>query len=352
MSGVALPLPATRGLALPTALTLLGGALLLAFLAMLSVGAIAIPPERILRALLGLADPEHASDVAILWTLRLPRTLLAGLAGAVLGLSGAVMQGLFRNPLADPGLLGVSAGAALGAVAMIVVGLAVLPAPLRPYAVAAAAFAGALLVTVLVLRLATVEGRVVVATMLLAGIVFNAFAGAGTSAFVFAANDLQIRDILVWTMGSCAAANWPALGATLAASLPLLSAGPFLARALNALILGEREAGSLGIPVEALKRRAVILVALGVGGAVAATGMIGFVGIVAPHLVRLMRGAGHGWTLPASAMLGAILLMLADGFARVAVAPAELPIGLVTALLGAPFFLMLLLRSRGLMDSR
>lgn len=322
---------------LPLALLTL---LILALL--LGVGAVPIPPWRVLGAVLG---PGIGADGAIVWGLRLPRTLLAALAGAALGLSGAVMQGLFRNPLADPGLLGVSAGGAFGAVTMIVLLLPLVPPALRPHAVAAAAFVGALLVTALALLLALRERRMGVAGLLLAGIVLNAFAGAATSAMIYAADDMQLRDVTFWTMGSAAAATWPVLGATLLTSLPLLLAAPLLARGLDALILGEREAASLGIRVEWLKWGAVGLVALAVGGAVAATGLIGFVGMVAPHLVRLAGGAGHRWVLPASALMGALLLAAADGLARTAVAPAELPIGLVTALLGAPVFLFLLLRA-------
>jgi len=349
MSISLMPRTAMRPLSLRGAITLLvllvGGAVMLA----LGTGAIRIPPDAVLRALVlpAEADPR---DVAVVWTLRLPRTLLAALVGAVLGLSGAIMQGLFRNPLADPGLLGVSAGAALGAVGMIVLGLALLPAGARPYATATAAFVGALLVTLLVLRISAHEGRVLVASMLLAGIALNALVGAATSALIFAANDLQLRDILFWTMGSCAGATPLALLVTLLAALPMLAAAPWFARGMNALILGEREAASLGIPVERMKLWAVLLMALAVGAAVAAAGMIGFLGLVAPHLARLLRGADHRWVLPASALIGAALLPLADAASRVLVAPAELPIGLLTALLGGPFFLALLLRHRLRLD--
>lgn len=355
MSEAALSVPRARAMGHGMALLLLGGAALCGLLVALGIGAIRIPPDGVLRELLaplGLATSAPGPEGAIIWTLRVPRTLLAMLAGGVLGLAGAIMQGLFRNPLADPGLLGVSAGGALGAVFMIVVGLALLPVPLRPYATAGAAFLGALLVTLLVMRVAQHEGRVMIASMLLAGIIFNALAGAATSALIFAADDMQLRDILFWTMGSVAGATPAVLGATLLAALPLIIAAPFLVRGLNALILGEREAQTLGIPIERLKWGAVLLVALAVGAAVAASGMIGFVGIVAPHLARLMRGADHRWVLPASALIGAALLPLADAAARVLVAPAELPIGLLTALLGGPFFLALLLRQRFALDGR
>lgn len=311
-------------------------------------GAIALPPDRVLAALLspiGLAEAA-GSDVAIVWSLRLPRTLLAALVGAVLGLAGAIMQGLFRNPLADPGLLGVSSGGALGAVAVIVVGVPLLPDAFRPPAVALAAFAGALLATLLVLRVATAGGRLSVPMMLLGGVAVNALAGAGTGVLIFAADDLQLRDILFWTMGSVAGAASPGLVVTLAAAMPLLLLLGWFARALNALILGEAEALHLGIPVETAKRAAVGAVALAVGAAVAASGTIGFVGLVAPHLVRLLAGSNHRWVLPASGLAGAALLVAADVVARIAVVPAELPIGLVTAMIGGPFFLALLRRRR------
>jgi iron complex transport system permease protein len=305
----------------------------------IAIGPIALPAERVLAALLGVGSD---ADAAIVWTLRVPRTLLAALVGAVLGLAGAVMQGLFRNPLADPGLLGVSAGGALGAVAAIVVGVPLLPEALRPAAVALAAFAGALVATVLVLRIALVQGRVSVPLMLLGGVAMNALAGAGTGFLIFAADDLQLRDIMFWTMGSVAGAAGPGLVVALVAAAPLLLMLPFLARALNALILGEAEASHLGIRVEAVKWSAVGATALAVGAAVAASGTIGFVGLVAPHLARLVGGSDHRWVLGASALLGALLLVAADALARIAVVPAELPIGLVTALVGGPFFLALL----------
>jgi iron complex transport system permease protein len=351
MSGVATlpPIAARRGLGDAAALALLGAIAAAVLVAAIGIGPIPLSPLRVLAALasgLGLPVAAEPRDLAIVLVLRVPRTLMAALVGAALGVAGAVMQGLFRNPLADPGLLGVSAGGAAGAVATIVLGAALLPAPLRPYATTIAAFLGALAVTGLVQRIATVEGRVLMATMLLAGIVFNALAGAVTGGLIFAADDLQLRDIMFWTMGSCAGASWPRLALVGSSVLPLILAAPWLRLALNALILGEREAVTLGIAVERLKRAAVVLVALAVGASVAATGTIGFIGIVAPHLVRLARGAHHGWVLPASALTGAALLAAADAASRTVVAPAELPIGIVTAMIGGPFFLFLLMRER------
>jgi iron complex transport system permease protein len=339
MSATTLSAPARRRLSRNTGLAALAVAALAAMACAIAIGPIALPAERVLAALLGVGSD---ADAAIVWTLRVPRTLLAALVGAVLGLAGAVMQGLFRNPLADPGLLGVSAGGALGAVAAIVVGVPLLPEALRPAAVALAAFAGALIATVLVLRIALVQGRVSVPLMLLGGVAMNALAGAGTGFLIFAADDLQLRDIMFWTMGSVAGAAGPGLVVALVAAAPLLLMLPFLARALNALILGEAEASHLGIRVEAVKWSAVGATTLAVGAAVAASGTIGFVGLVAPHLARLVGGSDHRWVLAASALLGALLLVAADALARIAVVPAELPIGLVTALVGGPFFLALL----------
>jgi iron complex transport system permease protein len=344
----AVALPGGRRLGTRAALALLAALLAATLLAALATGPVALSPARVLAVLTG--DAASPRDAAIVLTLRLPRTLLAALVGAVLGAGGAVMQGLFRNPLADPGLLGVSAGGAMGAVTSIVIGAAFLPPSLRPHAGAIAAFAGALAITLAVQRLATVAGRVLIGAMLLAGIVFNALAGAVTSAMIFAADDMQLRDILFWTMGSVAGANPRTLGVVTAASLPLLIAAPLLARALNALILGEREAMTLGIAVETVKRLAVVLVALAVGASVAASGMVAFVGVIAPHLCRLARGADHAWVLPGSALVGAALLVAADTVARTILAPAELPIGLVTALIGGPFFLALLFRQRLAVD--
>lgn len=344
-----------RGLRHAGALALLVAVLAATLVLAIATGPVALSPARVLAALahgLGLPLAVDARDAAVVLVLRVPRTLMAALVGAVLGLAGAVMQGLFRNPLADPGLLGVSAGGATGAVATIVLGGSFLPRPFRPHATTVSAFLGALAVTLLVQRIATVEGRVLIATMLLAGVVLNALAGAVTAAFVFAADDLQLRDIMFWTMGSCAGATRERLLLVASGAIPLFAASPWFARGLNALILGEREAVTLGIAIERLKRFAVVLVALAVGASVAASGTIGFIGIVAPHLVRLARGADHAWVLPAAALAGAILLASADAAARTVIAPAELPIGLLTALIGGPFFLVLLVRQRQAVDYR
>ncbi|MET1081363.1 MAG: iron chelate uptake ABC transporter family permease subunit [Pseudomonas sp.] len=284
----------------------------------------------------------------ILGQIRLPRTLLGLAVGAVLALSGVAMQGLFRNPLADPGLVGVSSGAALGAAIAIVGGSAWggLPPAVAPYLLSICAFAGGLGVTALVYRLGRRDGRTSVATMLLAGIALTALAGAVIGLFTYLADDATLRSLTFWNLGSLNGASyarlWPLLLVTVTVALWL----PWRARGLNALLLGESEARHLGFEVERLKRELVFCTALGVGAAVAAAGMIGFIGLVVPPLVRLLVGPDHRVLLPASALAGASLLLFADLIARLALAPAELPIGIVTAMLGAPFFIYLLLRSR------
>lgn len=298
-------------------------------------------------------DALSVRDRIIISDIRLPRVVLGVLVGASLAVSGAVMQGLFRNPLADPGLIGVSAGASLGAVLVIVVGATVL-APvttaLGTFSLPIAAFLGGLAATLILYNVATRQGRTSVATMLLAGIALAALAGAFTGVLVFVADDRQLRDLTFWQLGSLAGATWTKIGAVAPIIVLALAATPFLARGLNALALGEATATHLGIPVQRLKYVAIVAVAAAVGASVAVSGGIGFIGIVVPHLLRLAMGPDNRYLLPASALLGASLLLLADAVARTIVAPAELPIGIVTAVAGAPFFLWILLRKRGVID--
>ncbi|MCQ4326783.1 iron ABC transporter permease [Pseudomonas stutzeri] len=319
----------------------------------LALGPLSLPLGDTLRAVLRLLGLPLAADgleqaELIVAQLRLPRALLGLAGGAVLALSGVAMQGLFRNPLADPGLIGVSSGAALGAAAAIVGGalLGGLPAIVEPYVLSLSAFLGGLGVTLLVYRLGRRDGQTHVATMLLAGIALTALAGASIGLFTYLADDATLRSLTFWNLGSLSGASygrmWPLLLVTGAVALWL----PRRAKALNALLLGESEARHLGFDVERIKRELVICTALGVGAAVAAAGLIGFVGLVVPHLMRLLVGPDHRVLLPASALAGASLLLLADIVARMLLIPAELPIGIVTALLGAPFFLYLLLRGR------
>jgi len=319
--------------------------------AALGIGAVAIAPSEVLAIaashlgfeLNGLAFAPRQE--AVLLAIRVPRVLLALLVGGTLGASGAAVQALFRNPLADPALIGTASGAALAAALVIVL---VPPPPvdapqwLRLAALPLAAFVGSSLATATVYRLGS---RAATATLLLAGIAVNALAGAATGLLSFLANDAQLRSLVFWSLGSLGGATWQGLGAAAPGLLATLVALPFLASPLNALLLGEAEARHLGVDVERLKRRVVLLSALGVGAAVSIGGVIGFVGLVVPHLIRLAVGPDHRIVIPGSIALGAALLLGADLLARTVVAPAELPIGIVTALAGAPFFLWLLPRS-------
>ncbi|SNR73441.1 FecCD family ABC transporter permease [Puniceibacterium sediminis] len=306
-------------------------------------------------ALYKLANGQTLSDMEriVLWDIRAPRTLMGAFVGASLAVAGAVMQGLFRNPLADPGLVGVGAGAGLGAICAIVLG-ALLPAAFinlfGNWLVSAAAFLGGWGSTLLLYRVATRSGRTSVATMLLAGIALGALAGALSGLLVYMADDRQLRDLTFWGLGSLAGATWAKLFVAVPLILLSICAAGFLGRGLNAMALGEATAHHIGIPVQRLKTVAVMTVAASTGAAVAVAGGIGFVGIVVPHLLRLATGPDHRMLLPNAALLGASLLIGADVIARVVIAPAELPIGIVTAVLGAPVFLWILLRRRGLVD--
>ncbi|MCJ1882044.1 MULTISPECIES: FecCD family ABC transporter permease [Pseudomonas] len=319
----------------------------------LALGPVSLPLGDTLRALahmLGLPVSVDGLGQAelIVGQIRLPRTLLGIATGGVLALAGVAMQGLFRNPLADPGLIGVSSGAALGAAIAIVFGASIggLPEVFAPYLLSACAFVGGLLVTALVYRLGRHNGQTSVATMLLAGIALTALAGALIGLFTYLADDATLRTLTFWNLGSLNGASYPRLWPLLLITLLVACWLPRRVNALNALLLGESEARHLGFDVERLKIELILCTALGVGAAVAAAGMIGFIGLVVPHLLRLIVGPDHRVLLPASMFGGAILLLLADLIARLALAPAELPIGIVTALIGAPFFLYLLVRGR------
>ncbi|MAW88797.1 MAG: iron ABC transporter [Phyllobacteriaceae bacterium] len=339
-------------------LAIAGLAVLLAVacLAGLSVGAASgTPALGVLAAWAGLTDGEgiSAADMLIMGSIRLPRIVMGVLIGAALAMSGAVLQGLFRNPLADPTIVGVSAGASLGAVSVIMLGntlLAGLSGLAGAFALPLAAFFGALTVTMLLYRIATRQGRTSIATMLLAGIALSAFAFALTGILTYMADDAQLRDLTFWNLGSLAGSTWTKIWSAGPVILAALLATPFLARSLNALALGESAAGHMGISVQRMKNAAIVMVAAATGAAVAVAGTIGFVGIVVPHLLRLAIGPDHRYLLPAAGLLGATFLVMADAVSRTIVAPAELPIGIVTATVGAPFFLWILLRRRGLLD--
>ena len=318
----------------------------------LAVGASGVSLWDATRALVSAQDMAPR-DRIVLFDIRLPRTVMGMLVGAALAVSGAVLQGLFRNPLADPGLIGISAGAGLGAILAIVLGGA-LPATLTGvfgyYLVPVAAFFGGWASTLILYQVSTRRGRTSVATMLLAGIALGALTGALQGILVYVADDTQLRDLTFWGMGSVAGATWTKVFAAAPLIVLALLTAPFLARALNALALGEAAAAHIGIPVQRMKNTAILMVAAAVGAAVAVSGGIGFVGIVVPHLLRLLVGPDHRYLLLNSALLGAALLLVADVISRTVIAPAELPIGIVTATLGGPFFFWILLRQRGLLD--
>jgi iron complex transport system permease protein len=317
------------------------------------IGAAGIPVSR-LPAALGFAtgggDPALlARDQLVLWSIRLPRIAMAAIIGALLAAGGTVMQGLFRNPLADPALVGVSSGGALAAAACIVIGDRWLSGTTLPFEVLpVAAFAGALATTLLLHAIATRGGRTSVAIFLLGGLAIAALAGAALGLLVFVADDRQLRDITFWMLGSLGGATWNKAAILAPFLLALLLLISRLGHGLDLMVLGEAEAFHMGVEVERLKRMSIVLVSAMTGAAVSFAGVIGFVGIIVPHLLRLAIGPGHRRLLPASACLGAILLLGADTAARTLAAPAEIPIGILTAIVGAPFFLVLLLRQRGL----
>ncbi|MEM9990231.1 MAG: iron ABC transporter permease [Bacteroidota bacterium] len=322
--------------------TLLGITVLIS----LFTGAYSLSWTEIWAAIFG---QEDQAKHFLLLHIRLPRILLAALIGSGLAISGAAIQGLFRNPLADPSLIGVSSGAMLFAVLSIVFMGTILidfTAFFRQATVSIFAFIGGILTTYVVYLLSSQNGRTSVMTMLLAGIAIGAFGGAITGIFIYLSDDQQLRDITFWSMGSLAGANWTQISIV----APIILLGSFFlmtySKALNAILLGEREAGYLGIPVEQVKTRVIVFSALIVGVCISMSGLIGFVGLVIPHLLRLVKGTDYRYLLRSSALLGAIFLVLTDTLARTIIAPAELPIGILTAMVGAPFFLWLLIQSR------
>lgn len=288
--------------------------------------------------------PQHVST--IIDKIRLPRAILSILVGAALAVSGAAIQGLFRNPLADPGLIGVSGGAAFAAVGMIVLGngpLLFLKDWLEPYSLVVAAFIGGFITTLLVAKIATNKFGTSIVTMLLAGLAINIITGSGIGIFTYLADDNQLRTLTFWSMGSLGGSTWEAVIASGSLIMLAIILIPLKAKSLNALLLGESEARHLGVNVNKVKRQVILLSALAVGAAVAVAGMIGFVGLIVPHLIRMSLGPDHRYLLPASAMLGGLFLLCADMISRTMIAPAELPIGLITSIIGGPFFIALIM---------
>lgn len=313
--------------------------LIIVAVASLGVGAASIPMVDVFAALAG----EGYSSVyrTIVVDIRLPRTLLALLVGAGVATSGAAIQGLFRNPLADPALIGVSGGAALFAAGYLVLGVELGIASLG---IAVSAFVGGLLTTWLVLEIGRRGGTI--SSMLLAGIAINAVALSGVGILTYLSTDVELRSLVFWALGSLNGADWPAVAIAMAI-LPIIAVFLGRSKALNAITLGDREAGHLGISVARLRIEIVLLTALAIGVSVALCGVIAFVGLVVPHLIRLGLGSNHYVVIPGSAILGGLLLLLADSLSRTLLSPAELPVGIITALLGGPFFIYLIVQQKG-----
>ena len=318
------------------------------------IGPFAIAPREVLAVLARAAGFDTgiaftSQQEAVLFAIRLPRVLMAVLVGAGLAAAGAAMQGLFRNPLADPGLIGVSSGAALAAAFVIVLGATLLPGVSRVlgiFTLPLAAFLGGFGVTLLIHTLSSRDGRLSLPVMLLAGIAVNALAGAGIGLCTYIATDEQLRTLTFWSLGSLAGMGWNAVAICAPCVACSVALACRFARPLNAILLGDAEAGHLGVDVKRLKSGVIVLTALSVGVLVAFTGIIGFIGLIAPHMLRLIAGPDHRVVIPGAALLGAALAVIADTVARTVAAPAEMPIGILTALIGAPFFLGLLLKQR------
>jgi iron complex transport system permease protein len=337
--------PRRRRAVLPLAVGLLTALTLLCLLSA-GIGAYDIPLGDVVSSVqhrmgVGGAPLDRVGE-SVLWNVRLPRVVLALLVGASLGCAGALMQGVFGNPLAEPGVIGISSGAAVGAVASIALGLNFF----GNWTVTVCAFVAGLATVLLVYVMSREGGRTEVVTLILTGIAVNAFAGALIGLCVFFADNAQLSQITFWQLGSLAGATWPKVLAVLPCALLGLAVAPFFSRRLDLLALGERPARHLGVDVERLRLVLVLVVALLTAAAVAVAGIITFVGLLVPHLLRMAAGPGHRFLVPGSALGGAVVLVAADLAARTVAAPAELPLGVLTALFGSPFFFWLLRRAR------
>jgi iron complex transport system permease protein len=314
-------------------------ALVISGITSIAVGAASIPFAEVMSALMG--DELSVRNRTILIDIRLPRTLLAMLVGAGVATSGAAIQGLFRNPLADPALIGVSGGAAVFAAGYLVLGAEL---GLSSFGLSGSAFAGGLLTTWLVVEIGRRGGTI--SSMLLAGIAINAVALSGVGIFSYLSTDGELRSVAFWALGSLNGADWNSI-AIAALILVVIAIFYFRSEKLNAITLGDTEAGHLGISVPRLRIEIVVLTALATGISVALCGVIAFIGLVVPHLIRLTLGSNHYIVIPGSALLGGSLLVLADLLSRTLLSPAELPVGIITALLGGPFFIYLIVRQKG-----
>ncbi|ETX09925.1 ABC transporter permease [Marinomonas ushuaiensis DSM 15871] len=312
----------------------------------MAIGAVSLSGSDILSYVShGFSPAQDSLSARVLFEIRLPRTVLSLAVGAALGLSGAAMQALFRNPLADPGLIGVAGGGALGAVIVIVLGHSLFPimmATVGVYALPIGAMIGCLGVCAIIYKLSNRQGQFTIITLLLAGIAVNAIVGSMIGILTLISTDSELRELTFWTMGNLGGNGWSLTLPVLVLIFISLIGLSRLAKPLNLYLLGEAQAQHLGVSVSRLKKQVFVYTAMAVGAAVSISGMIGFVGFVVPHFVRILIGPDHRFLFPVSMLLGASFLTITDIIARVAIIPAELPIGLVTSALGGPFFLFVL----------
>ncbi|MDO9556323.1 MAG: iron ABC transporter permease [Coriobacteriia bacterium] len=332
------PGPARRRLAIATLVVVLLVAMVLA----VGLGAVHIAPGEVIGAISrGVSGADLNKADAVVLTLRLPRVVLAALVGAALALAGVLYQALFKNPLADPYILGVSSGAGLGAtIVLVTVGTSFAN---RAFGVPAGAFAGALVTIALVVRLASRAGRADTTSLLLAGVAISYTLAAVTS-FLLVVFRSSMHSVVFWMMGGLTAASWQYVGVVAGMFAAGLVIPTFYARELNIMLLGDERAAQLGVNVERFKLLVLASASLVVAAAVSVSGLIGFVGLMTPHMARLVLGPDHRLLLPASTLAGAIVMVLADLAARTVLAPVEIPVGIVTAVLGGPFFVWLLVR--------
>jgi iron complex transport system permease protein len=320
--------------------------LICVMIAEMAFGPVNLSISQIYYALAGQADPMPQTIVT---QIRAPRMILGAGVGISLALCGAVLQGLLRNPLADPGLIGISGGASAAVVIVIVLGnyfVGAVPMFLRPYLLPIAAFLGALLVTFLILWLSTKDGKMSVPRLILVGVAINSVAGAGIGFLTYISTDTQLRDLSLWSMGSLAKSNWTSVSISVSVMFVSSLALFRYIHALDLFQLGERAAFHSGVNVTRIKFSACTICAVAVGAGVSIAGPIGFIGLVAPHIARMMVGASHRYLLLASGLVGGVILLTADLIVRNIAPPQEVPIGLATAIIGGPFFLYLLLNGK------
>ncbi|HTE28098.1 FecCD family ABC transporter permease [Flavitalea sp.] len=321
--------------------------LMLMLLVAIVFGAVSISPGEMLSSLKHFAGGKKPGSIyeAVFLQIRLPRVLLCAITGAILSVSGVLMQGLFRNPIVEPGLVGTSAGAAFGASVVFVLAANMsigLKSILGPLLVPVFAFAGGLLATYIVYMLAKSAGRISILSLLLAGIAVNAVGLSGMGFMSYVARDPQARSITFWNLGTFSGASWSQVAIVGTVAFIMFAIALRYTKQLNALLLGEAEATYLGVDADQLKKKIMIINTAMVAVATAFTGVIGFMGLIVPHVLRLLIGSDNKRLLPASMLLGALLLTLADFGARMLLPPAEIPIGIITSLVGAPIFLFLL----------